>query len=359
MKAGIFIILIILTSKTFGQQMVIEYGVNYNVQLYALMPWKAGIVYDFGSSIYYLEKIETMWGEPETNMGWKVTQFGTTTPTLTVIGNLSGTFDNTHPNSWHTITINSGTEITGKVAFLIESETNSNNCYIDFEVNNPNGGWMYKSTDGLWYQYNEMFGAGVNAIKVTVNTINPLPVELNNFYSKLTDGKIHLFWSTATEVNNYGFEIERKSLQSDWFKIGFIRGHANSNSPKEYTFIDENPLAGNLQYRLKQIDTDGEYEYSPAVEVYLEVPADFSVKQNFPNPFNPTTKIEFLIPSDNRVKIIVYDVLGMEAAIIIDEHRQAGRHIVEFNAGNLSSGIYFYKVVSGNYSEIKKMTLLR
>jgi hypothetical protein len=110
---------------------------------------------------------------------------------------------------------------------------------------------------------------------------------------------------------------------------------------------------------LKQIDLNGSFSYYPEVEVRLDVPVNFSVKQNFPNPFNPTTKIEFSIPSDNNVEIKVYNVIGMEVATILNERRQAGTHSIEFNASNLSSGIYFYKIVSGKYSEIKKMILLK
>jgi hypothetical protein len=192
------------------------------------------------------------------------------------------------------------------------------------------------------------------------NDSGSLPVELNSFTAQNTGGKIELNWQTATEVNNFGFDVERSSsIQEVWEKIGFVQGHGNSNSPKEYSYTD-NPTGGSVfKYRLKQIDIDGKYEYSLEVEVSLNVPTTFSVKQNFPNPFNPTTKIEFSIPSDNNVEIKVFNVLGMGVATLLNEHRQAGTNIVEFNASNLSSGIYFYKIVSGKYSEIKKMILLK
>jgi len=189
---------------------------------------------------------------------------------------------------------------------------------------------------------------------------NALPVELTSFTGIVDGNKVVLNWATATEVNNYGFEVERNNLNiTKWEKINFVQGHGNSNSPKEYSFIDKPLGACNFNYRLKQIDFDGQYEYSPEVEVNLEVPVNFSVEQNFPNPFNPTTKIEFAIPTDNCVQIKVYNILGMELATLLNEHRQAGTHSIEFNASNLSSGIYFYKVVSGKYSAIKKMILLR
>ncbi len=187
-----------------------------------------------------------------------------------------------------------------------------------------------------------------------------LPVELSSFYATIHKNDILLNWLTATEVNNYGFEVERNIFKSpNWEKIGFVQGHGNSNSQKSYSFTDKPNSGSEFKYRLKQIDTDGKYEYSPEVEVSLNLSSDFSVKQNFPNPFNPTTKIEFSIPSDNNVEIKVFNVLGMEEATLLNENKQAGIHSVEFNASNLASGIYFYKVVSGNYSEIKKMILLR
>jgi Secretion system C-terminal sorting domain len=196
------------------------------------------------------------------------------------------------------------------------------------------------------------------------NSVVPLPVELTSFSAAIIDDHVSLIWQTATEVNNYGFEIERQNLEfssqkSEWSKIGFVPGHGNSNSPKEYSFTDKPTGDSDFKYRLKQIDIDGQYEYSQQVEVKLEVPEEFSLKQNYPNPFNPTTKIEFSIPSDNNVEIKMFNVQGMEVATLLNEQRQSGIHNIEFNAGNLASGIYFYKIVSGNYSEIKKMILLR
>ncbi|MBU1114795.1 MAG: T9SS type A sorting domain-containing protein [Bacteroidetes bacterium] len=190
------------------------------------------------------------------------------------------------------------------------------------------------------------------------NPAVPVPVELVFFNATISGNKITLNWKTATEVSNYGFEVERKLVNSDWTKIGFVQGHGNSNSPKSYFFMDNSPLSNTVNYRLKQIDFDGKYEYSPIVEVKVETPLNFVLTQNYPNPFNPTTKIEFSIPTDNRVQIKVYNVLGMKVATLLNKHRQAGMHSIEFNASNLASGIYFLKVVSGNYSDIKKMILL-
>ena len=192
----------------------------------------------------------------------------------------------------------------------------------------------------------------------------PVPVELTSFTAALNNNAVELNWNTATEVNNYGFEVERlaisdKLLANDWSKIGFVEGHGNSNSPKDYSFEDNNPPIEILQYRLKQIDFDGKFEYSDVVEVNYDAPVKFVLDQNYPNPFNPTTKISYEIPVKANVVIIVYDVLGSEVVALLNEDKLPGRYQVEFNAPNLTSGIYFYSINAGEYKSIKKMILLK
>jgi Secretion system C-terminal sorting domain len=221
--------------------------------------------------------------------------------------------------------------------------------------------WLARiNTPSNWSMGNDTpYDLTTGALTSNYTVTDPLPVELVSFNVAVNNNSIILYWETATEVNNYGFEIEKAILTDDWQKVGFVTGHGNSNSPKEYTYKDEHLGGSDFKYRLKQIDIDGQYEYSQEVEVKLDVPAEFSLKQNFPNPFNPTTKIIYSIPQKANVQIIIYNALGMEVTTLLNEFRQAGMHQVEFDANNLSSGIYFYKVVSGNYSEIKKMILLR
>jgi len=186
-----------------------------------------------------------------------------------------------------------------------------------------------------------------------------LPVELTTFTANTIENKVTLNWQTATEVNNYGFEIER-SQNNNWEKIGFVEGHGNSNSPKDYSFSDKPTNGSDFKYRLKQVDFDGNFEFSPEIAVSLIVP-QFSVKQNYPNPFNPSTKIEFSIPKSGNVKLSIFNAIGQEVAVLINENMEAGNHNFQFSSDNyqLSSGIYFYKVISGKYSETKKMILLR
>ncbi len=199
---------------------------------------------------------------------------------------------------------------------------------------------------------------------------NPLPVELSSFAAKAADNSVTLNWETATEVNNYGFEIERRvgspkssvgsQSQNTWEKIGFIQGHGNSNSMKEYSFIDKTVLNGKYFYRLKQIDNDGGYSYSKEVEVKTEViPTEFALFQNYPNPFNPATTINYQLPANSFVTLKVYDVLGREVKSLINERQDAGYYKIEFGASSLSSGIYVYRIIADKFSSIKKCILVK
>ncbi len=198
---------------------------------------------------------------------------------------------------------------------------------------------------------------------------SPLPVELTTFNAVINEKLRHieLNWQTATEVNNYGFEVERFVQNEDdnkWKKIAFIKGHGNSNSSKSYNYSDNTVSSGKFQYRLKQIDFDGKYSYSNIVEIDIGLPTEFSLKQNYPNPFNPSTVIEYSIPSNgmeqsNKVMLKVYDILGKEVATLINKKQSAGNYKIKFNANNLSNGVYFYQLTSGNYTATKKLMLMK
>ncbi len=187
----------------------------------------------------------------------------------------------------------------------------------------------------------------------------PLPVELSSFTAKLVGAKVKLDWTTESEVNNYGFDVERKVNDSKWNKLGFVEGNGNSNTPKSYSFID-NALSGGsiFYYRLKQIDTDGNFEYSEIILVEA-ITQNFSLSQNYPNPFNPSTVISYQLPVNGNVTLKVYDVLGNEVAVLVDEEIPSGVYEINFNAANLASGIYFYKIQAASFIETKKMILLK
>jgi len=168
-----------------------------------------------------------------------------------------------------------------------------------------------------------------------------------------------LEWVTETEVNNYGFDIERSVGIGVWSKIGFVNGYGNSNSPKQYLFTDEKLIGGSkFVYRLKQIDTDGQYEYSEEIEVEI-LPTEFALYQNYPNPFNPSTVIEYEVPENSFVSLKVFDLLGKELVTLVNEEKSAGSYNVKFNAGQLASGFYIYKIDAGNFTSTKKMLLLK
>ena len=189
-----------------------------------------------------------------------------------------------------------------------------------------------------------------------------LPVELTSFTADVKGNRVTLDWETATEVNNYGFEVERQEARGNrqkWKKIAFVQGHGNSNSPKTYSFVDE-PTGGNeFIYRLKQIDFDGTFEYSPEVNVRFSDNRNFKLIQNFPNPFNPVTVIKFELPQASFVKLRVYNTLGEEVGNLINEKKDAGIYSVDFNAKHLPSGVYLYRLETNGYTQTKKMLLVK
>jgi len=211
------------------------------------------------------------------------------------------------------------------------------------------------------WMYVRKFNDPEPTIEMGEEEANPLPVELNSFSASVVGTKVNLRWMTETEVNNYGFEIERASSSpvQGWTKIGFVEGNGNSNSPKYYSFEDNNLTAGKYSYRLKQIDTDGQFEYSKAIEIEFGVPGEYALSQNNPNPFNPTTRIVYQLPEKGNVTLKVFDMLGKEIATLVEDYRDEGRYEVEFNASNFSSGAYFYRIQSGDFVETKKMILMK
>jgi len=208
----------------------------------------------------------------------------------------------------------------------------------------------------------------------------PLPVELSTFSAIVSGLQVTLNWQTATEVNNYGFEVERSlsshssslnghSLSKVWETIGFIAGSGSSNSPKEYSFENKIEFSGKYSFRLKQIDNDGKFAYSKEIEVEADnVPTEFSLSQNYPNPFNPSTVISYQLPVKSFVSLKLYDITGTEIATLVNAEEEAGVHNYELRINNypalggtgaLTSGVYFYQLRAGDFVSTKKLIVLK
>lgn len=201
--------------------------------------------------------------------------------------------------------------------------------------------------------------------------IGIVPVELSLFTGMVSNNNVNLTWQTVTEINNYGFEIERSGVNvgqtnslstsvSTWEKIGFVAGHGNSNSTKDYTFADNTiSSSGKYAYRLKQIDNDGTFKYSPVVETDVTVNLTYALGQNYPNPFNPTTKISYTLPETGLVTLRVYNIIGQTVSMLVNQLQDAGKYEVEFNANGLSNGVYFYELKANGFTSVKKLMLVK
>ncbi len=187
-----------------------------------------------------------------------------------------------------------------------------------------------------------------------------IPVELTSFTGNVNNfGQVVLNWQTASELNNQGFEIERRTESSEFRTIAFVEGAGTITETRNYSYIDKTADQGINYYRLKQVDFNGTYAYSDEVEVDVTGPLTFELAQNYPNPFNPTTNIKFSIPESGNVKLSVYNLVGEEVAVLVNGFRQAGTFEVTFDASNLSTGVYLYKLQSANSVQTMKMMLLK
>ena len=188
-----------------------------------------------------------------------------------------------------------------------------------------------------------------------------LPVELSSFTSVVNQNSVKLNWSTVTETNNSGFDIEKKlSIENNWKKIGNVAGNGNSNEVINYSYTESGLAAGKYNYRLKQIDFNGNFEYHNLTsEVIIGIPNKFELSQNYPNPFNPSTIISYQLANNSFVSLSVYDISGREISKLVNIMQTAGYYTVNFNGANLSSGMYFYILKTGEFTATKKMLLVK
>lgn len=251
-----------------------------------------------------------------------------------------------------------------------------------FDENNGlivgNNGVIYKTTDGgtTWTKSAQITGNNLMSAALidgsttlvagysgtVIKSYNaPLPVELTTFTAAVRNNTVNLNWETATEVDNYGFEIERKDKHSTWTKIGFIEGHFTSNSPKYYSFSDKPSGSSKYSYRLKQIDNDGKFEYSGIVEVDLSgmLPKDIEIK-NFPNPFNPETNINIKLPETAETTVELYNSTGEKIFTIYKGKLESGTTLsLRVDGSNLPSGVYLINVSAGKYRKTHKILLMK
>ncbi len=218
-------------------------------------------------------------------------------------------------------------------------------------------GTLFSACWGSGYTANS--GSQANFTIVRLSGDDPVPVEFTSFIANAESNNVILEWSTATETNNSGFEIERKFMNSVYEAVGFVTGAGTTTEPRSYSFTDYQLSRGEYTYRLKQIDYDGSFEYSNEISVEVTAPSVYSLEQNFPNPFNPSTRINFSIAEAGIVKIIVYNMIGQEVSLLLNDFEEAGQHTITFDASSLTSGVYFYKLETSKFIQTRKMILAK
>lgn len=197
-----------------------------------------------------------------------------------------------------------------------------------------------------------------------VSVTGVVPVELTSFTAQSSNNSVELKWSTATETNNKGFEIQRSTDKVNFKEIAFIPGNGSTTKIHQYSYKDNSVSSGTYYYRLKQLDFNGSFKYSNITEVKYSLPTKFAISQNYPNPFNPSTSINFELPVESNVVIDLYNILGMKIMTLTNGEYQSGQHQISFNASNLASGTYIYTIrASGKngskFVSTKKMLLMK
>ncbi len=226
---------------------------------------------------------------------------------------------------------------------------------------------MYNYEDPPWPA-----GTANLCIKALTLDEENVPVEMTSFKAINEGTSIRLEWTTATETNNHRFEVQRKisdkSENNNWTTIGFREGKGTTTIQQSYTYTDN--LTGinatSLQYRLKQVDFNGSYSFSNILTVNDLAPNGFVLEQNYPNPFNNSTVIKYAVPKTARVTLKVFNALGEEVAVLVNETKQVGSYQVSFGSAGIPSGVYYYKLEvtpdggqAGENVMVKKMILLK
>jgi subtilisin family serine protease len=217
---------------------------------------------------------------------------------------------------------------------------------------------MFRQTASKSNNPDNLMGWGIINTFDAINLVQ-LPVELTSFSGTYLDGAVNLNWTTATESNNYGFEVEKRYEDTMFDSIGFVAGSGSSTVIIEYSFIDDDINENRIYYRLKQIDLNGEFIYSAQIMVEVPIVSDYQLFQNFPNPFNPGTTISYFVPITSEIRIALYDIIGNEIVKLYEGMQQEGDHQIVLNATNLASGVYFVSMTASNFNKSIKISLLK
>lgn len=298
---------------------------------------------------------DTIWTDLD-NLGWNIIPFLPPPPVtdsclvsgpIVVATDSNNTYSSAIPtDTWEVFSYN------GAMASIVSAV--NNNIVVN---SGPTGGnyTVYK----MGGDSNQLVLCSLN-----VSVDATLPVELESFTSNINGRNVILKWTTSSEQNNSGFDLERQDargeIQDDWIRMKFIEGKGNSVSTNSYEFVDRNLSSGKYNYRLKQIDYNGNFQYHElAGEVSIGAPKEYSLSENYPNPFNPVTKINFDIPVSGIVKLSVFDASGREVQTLLNEFKEPGFYTVSFSAGYFASGVYFYRIETADFVMSRKMILLK
>jgi len=277
---------------------------------------------------------------------------GTSNFYASTTGGLTGPFT----NGTVTALAGGGLFIPGTPVAFPTTATN-NNYWADVIFAPNNYSFALNSvTDALGCTNNP--GIPLQTLNVTSVDCSTLPVSLINFSATPKDNAVLLRWATASEFNNLGFELQRSiDGNNGWTAVAFINGAGNSNSTINYSYVDENLSASRYYYRLKQIDIDQRFAYSPIVSAQLDGKQAFDLQQNFPNPFRGETIIRFTLPQKTSINLSIFDMNGRLVKVLANGSKDSGTHAVTLNSGILTSGLYYYKLQAGDFSAVKKLTI--
>ena len=290
-----------------------------------------------------------------TNMGTSWFNINGNLPDSPVNDGFIYTYDSQNPNTYFVAT---------DIGVFLTQNDGAN--WVELPNNLPNTVILHLD----YSPSNQMLRAGTHGRGVYEAFIDfTIPVELSSFSAEVEKNSVHLNWTTATETNNHGFEIERKLKNQEWITIAFVEGNGTTTERNNYSYVDDfsqMPYEGTVLYRLKQIDYNGDYEYSEQIAANLTfIPSEYYVSQNFPNPFNPSTTIQYSLPVESNVSIKIYNSLGEMIVNLLSESKPAGSYEVIWNAQEFSSGVYYYSFevtsVDGTQShrEMKKIVFLK